>query len=119
MNGILRFYNIGGEIIARPKGTGKEYQVAKKLVEQKILLEELVSDDILDAYHILTDVMRNTDEKGAIRASAARTVIDMYDKFYKQRKGTAETSLEEFKALETKSSADADGRPLLKLTYGG
>lgn len=104
--------------MARAKGTNKEYRVAKKLVEQKLLLEEKVSDSILLAFQVLYDTMTDKDAGPSVRVGCAKTIIEMYEKFYKSRKGTSEITLDEFKAITTTSVADKKPT-LLNLKFHG
>ncbi|MCK5610891.1 hypothetical protein KAR91_53955 [Candidatus Pacearchaeota archaeon] len=106
--------------MARPKGTGKEYQIAKLTVNQMLNLEKKVSEDVDEAYGVLADIMRDEEASATARKGCAETVIKLHSTFYDKRKGVAVRTVEEMDAADNRGEAeDNGGTPALSLKYGG
>jgi uncharacterized protein (UPF0147 family) len=97
--------------MARPRGSNRNYQVAKKTVDRMLDLEEWVVDDLEKAYQVLHLILHDeTIPNNQIKRGAAETIINLHNKFYGVRKGQAELTVEELEAQDIK-----DNEPILSL----
>lgn len=108
----LKFY---GGYMARPKGITKAVQSDRRIIAMMDELKKRVSDDVVEAYQVMTSVMRDTSASATARKGAAETVIKLHNAFYKEATGENQDNVGE----ESEQLPIAANGNLLRLSFEG
>lgn len=73
--------------MARPKGITKAVQSDRRIIAMMDEIKKRVSDDVVEAYKVMTSIMRDTSASATARKGAAETVIKLHNAFYKEAIG--------------------------------
>lgn len=73
--------------MARPRGITKSVQMDRRIIAQMDELKKRVADDVIDAYQVTADLMRDDSASPTVRKTAADTIIKLHNTFYKEASG--------------------------------
>lgn len=100
--------------MARPKGTTRSVQIDRKVVARMDELKAFVADDVVDAYHTITHIMRDTTASATARKGAAENIIKLHNVFYKDICGDGASDISD---EETNTTVKKIGK-VLSLKFG-
>jgi len=107
--------------MARPKGTDKEYQLARDTVATRKNVERWAADLLTEGgLQYLADIAKDPNAPAQVRKGIIDSAIKINAEAYAVRKGRAEYTVVEADAAENREEADSNGgKPALSLAYGG
>lgn len=90
----------------RKPGTNKKVVNARKVLRTQQDLEERISDDAVEAYNVIYEVMSNSSAPPASRRAAAGDILGMFNRL----KENSDKVLEDFNSkLEDQDSKEGNG----------